>query len=218
MSTKKKLEKKILVFFNDNANEVLQTIVTLRKGDHPSAAIDLGKKFVWVCEQILQDPRFNYMKQVHQLVQQKILAITEQISLVESEESLSPSNEQFYNEDFLEHFKPLYSRFYTKVDQIHHEIIEEMTEKPENEFEHYWRKSRILMKSRVIRKFTPDQEKIIKNFKKSLPPAKLEKFREPLSLRQELKLYDDYRIANEYYIVDIEDKGWFNTVILYCKL
>ena len=100
MSTKKKLEKKILVFFNENANEVLQTLVTLRKGDHPSAAIDLGKKFIWVCEQILLDPRFNYMNQVHQIVQQKILAITDQMTQIESEESLTQSNDQFYDEKF----------------------------------------------------------------------------------------------------------------------
>ena len=46
---------------------------------------------------------------------------------------------------------------------------------------------------------------------------KLCEFQKPLTMFQELKLFDDYRLAIEYNLVDIEDKGWYNTVRMYIK-
>ena len=219
MGTKEKLEKTIISFFRGNLSEIESTIAKLLESYQSTPALELGYKFILVCKEIQQDPRFQYMVQfqiivenAHTNLQKKITEIDVNLSkgLGQAKRIKNTSDNQL-----IERFKPIYSKFYSEIDQIQAELYANISAKPDNEFEFYLNKSRFLIKSNISREFSSEQEKLISQFRKTLTEAQKQEISQPLSLRQELKIFDDYRLAVEYHLVDIEDKGWFNTVRLY---
>lgn len=220
MKTKEKLEQRIIAFFRSNLEEIVKTMDQLLEGYRPYAYIELGRKFLMVCSQIQGDPRFHYMNQFQSIVNQSMADIKKRIDQVDEELAtgiLKPSKSfQDYDSQMIEYFKPLYSKFYAEIDQIQADLYANLTIKPENDFEFYLNKSRLLIKSKIDRNFTDEQEKLIKQYRSSMQKSDQENISTSLTLRQEMKLFDDYRLAIEYHLVDIEDKGWFNTARLYC--
>ncbi|MHA1675138.1 MAG: hypothetical protein ACTSYI_16090 [Promethearchaeota archaeon] len=219
MGTKEKLEKTIISFYRGNLTEIEKTMANLLESYQATPALELGNKFILVCKEIQQDPRFQYMAQfqtivenAHHNLQQEIAEI--EVSLSKGQGKTKPIRSSS-DSQLIEQFKPIYSKFYSEIDQIQAELYENMSAKPDNEFEFYLNKSRFLTKSNINREFNQEQEKLISQFRKTLTKTQKQEISKPLSLRQELKLFDDYRLAVEYHLVDIEDKGWFNTVRLY---
>ncbi|MHA1611430.1 MAG: hypothetical protein ACTSYU_05195 [Promethearchaeota archaeon] len=219
MRTKEKLEKTIISFFKGNLTEIETTIVKLLDSYQAMPAMELGTKFVLVCREIQHDPRFQYMDQFQTIVENTHQNLLHKIREIESNLSKGLDHPSIINNisdsQLIEQFKPIYSKFYSEVDQIQAELYENISVKPDNEFEFYLSKSRFLIKSNISRGFSLEQEKLINQYRKTLTNAQKKDISQPLSIRQELKLFDDYRLAVEYHLVDIEDKGWFNTVRLY---
>ncbi len=215
MGTQEKLEKKVIVFFKENLqdlNNFTENLIVL--GDFDKSLV-LFKNFSLLCEEIQQDPRFIYMKKFLQFVEgtyKSNLFKIEELELMWDQKSPQRGRSQKNKEKQRMRSK---NKFYTQIDQIQAEFLDSLQEHPENEFEHYLNKSKFLAKPRVIRKFTSEQEKVINSFRVKANKEKLNQFQKPLTIFQELKLFDDYRLAVEYNLVDIEDKGWYNTVRMY---
>jgi len=215
MGTQEKLEKKVITFFKENLQELHKSTDNLIELGHLDKSLVLFKNFSLLCEEIKQDPRFIYMKKFLQSVAGNHKSILLRIEELESMwDQLLSQRGQSQKKKEKQRMRSK-SNFYSQIDQIQAEFIDSQLENPENEFEHYLNKSKFLAKPRVIRKFTSEQEKKIKEFRRKATKEKLHEFQKPLSIFQELKLFDDYRLAIEYNMVDIEDKGWYNTVQMY---
>jgi hypothetical protein len=215
MGTQEKLEKKVIEFFRENLKDLQNSTDRLIELGHLDKTLGFFKNFSLLCEEIQQDPRFTYMKKFLQIVEgthASILHRIEELELMWVHILSQRGQSQKKKEKQMMRSK---SNFYSQIDQIQAEFIDSQLENPENEFEHYLNKSKFLAKPRVIRKFTSEQEKKIKEFRRKATKEKLNEFQKPLSIFQELKLFDDYRLAIEYNMVDIEDKGWYNTVQMY---
>ena len=166
-------------------------------------------------EEIRQDPRFTYMDKFQQFVTETQNMISLKIFELELTWSkIYPKGSQSLDIT-AKHSMRSKNQFYSQIDQIQKEFLDSVSETPENEFEHYLNKSKFLAKPHVIRKFTTAQETQIKNFRTKATKEKLQSFQKLLTMYQELKVFDDYRLAIEYNLVDVEDKGWYNTVRMY---
>ncbi len=217
MGTKEKLEKEVLSFFAENNERIAEIVATLVDTHHPGAAVELAKKFSLVCDEIQRDPRFSYMARLLHAVDVAELGLTRTILSIESEGNGKGEADPHSEMAYLEQYRNQYHRFYSQIDKIQARLMANVTVQPENDFEFYFNKSRFLFKPRVIRQFTADQETLIEQYRKILSEDQMKSVKNPLTSRQELKLFDDYRVAVEYHLVDFEDKGWFNTVRLYCE-
>jgi len=215
MGTQEKLEKKVIAFFKENLQDLHNSTDKLIELGHLDKSLGFFKNFSLLCEEIQQDPRFTYMKKFLQFVEgnhKSTLLRIEELELMWDQILSQRGQSQKRKEKQRMRSK---SNFYSQIDQIQAEFIDSQLENPENEFEHYLNKSKFLTKPRVFRKFTSEQEKMIKEFRRKATKEKLHEFQKPLSIFQELKLFDDYRLAVEYNMVDIEDKGWHNTIQMY---
>ena len=215
MGTQEKLEKKVIAFFKENLQELHKSTDNFIELGHLDKALVIFKNFSLLCEEIQQDPRFIYMKKFLQFVAGNHTSILLRIEELETmwDQILSQRGQSQKRKE--KQRMRSRSNFYSQIDQIQAEFIDSQLENPENEFEHYLNKSKFLAKSRVIRKFTSEQENKIKNFRVKATKEKLREFQKPLTIFQELKLFDDYRLGIEYNLVDIEDKGWHNTIQMY---
>ncbi len=214
MGTQEKLEKKVITFYKENVQNLHNSTEKLIDLGLIDKALGFYKNFSLLCEEINQDPRFIYMKKFLQHVSGTQQSIFLQMEELESmwDKILSQKG---YSQKIENQRMRSKSTFYSQIDQIQAEFIDSQNENPVNEFEHYLNKSKFLAKPRMIRKFSSEQENIIKEFRRKATKEKLHEFQKPLSIYQELKLFDDYRLAVEYNMVDIEDKGWYNTIQMY---
>ena len=215
MGTKEKLESEVTEFFNEYTAAIISKIEDLVLIKQMNIAFDLGVKYRIVCSEIGRDPRFTYMIKFKELVRGKDREMMQRLEDVdakrEEDKGVKPS------EVSMESLKPLYKDFYKSVDKIQSQLLQNMEENPEDEFIFYLNKSKLLLKNRLIGEFTPEQEKAIEAFRKNLSEVKRMMIQKPLTVMQELRLFDEYRLAVEYQLVDLEDKGWYNSVRLYCK-
>jgi len=214
MGTQEKLEKKVIAFYKENLQNLHNSTDKMVNLGHLDKAFGSYKNFSLLCEEIEQDPRFIYMNKFLQFVSGTHQSILLRIEELESEWDQILSQKRHSQKKEKPRMRSK-STFYSQIDQIQAEFIDTQLENPENEFEHYLNKSKFLAKPRVIRKFTSEQENKIKEFRRKATKEKLHEFQKPLSIFQELKLFDDYRLAVEYNMVDIEDKGWYNTIQMY---
>jgi hypothetical protein len=216
LGTKERLEIEVTNLFTTYTEKIFSVIHVLIDGVTLNLAWELGEKFLFVCKEIERDPRFVFMNNFRSYVQNKNNEMN--VILTSLETKREEGAEKAINKEAIEQFKPLYMGFYRDIDKIQAQLIGIMTVKPANEFEYYLNKSRLLIKSQNIRNFTPEQEQAIQAYHARIPADQLKQFQKPLSLQQELKLFDDYRLAIEYQLVDFEDKGWYNSVRMYCRL
>ena len=215
MGTQEKLEKKVIAFYKENLQDLHNSTDKLIDLGHLDKALGFYKNFSLLYNEIQQDPRFTYMKKFLQFVvgtHSSILLRIEELELMWDQILSQRGQSQKRKEKQRMRSK---NHFYSQIDQVQAEFIDSQLENPDNEFEHYLNKSKFLAKARVIQKFTSEQENKINNFRVKATKERLHEFQKPLTIFQELKLFDDYRLGIEYNLVDIEDKGWHNTIQMY---
>jgi len=188
-------------------------VETLTESDVLDIASELGQKFLLVCKQIIDDPRFTYFESFKTDVKTRQEEMQKKVN--DLEPKLDRSFKHNVGDNTLENYKAVYTEFYEHVDKLSFDIVEKTLEKPEDPFVHFFNKSRILIKSDFKRDFNPDQELRISDFRKEMTEQKRELIERPLTLRQELKLFDDYRLAIEYQLVYLEQHRWYNTIRQY---
>ena len=217
MGTQEKLEKKVISYFTENFQTFHENTDQLVILGHYDLALEFFSDFSNLCAVIQQDPRFIYMEKFIKLVKETESKISEQIDDLEANWANFIPTEVKSKSKKIGHDIGAKNRFYRQIDQIQNEFLDSVKDIPENKFEHYLNKSTFFFKPRIIRKFTPSQEKIIKNFRNKATKDKILSFNKRLTNFQELKLFDDYRLAIEYNLVDFEDNGWHNTIRMYIR-
>lgn len=210
---KNKLEASVLDLFKPYAVKLFKLVDTLTETDVLDIASELGQKFLLVCKQIADDPRFSYFDAFKSEVEARRKEMEGKLANLEPK--LDQSFKHNIGENTLENYKAIYTSFYDEIDKLSFEVVEKTLEKPEDPFVYFFNKSRLLIKSDFKRDFTPEQELRIAEFRKDLTQQKKELIERPLTLRQELKLFDDYRLAIEYQLVYFEQHRWYNTIRQY---
>ncbi|WP_371803112.1 hypothetical protein [Candidatus Lokiarchaeum ossiferum] len=217
MGTQEKLEKKVISYFYENFQTFQNTTNDLIVLGHYDIALEYFSDFSNLCSEIQQDPRFLYMDKFIKLVKDTENKISEQIEELEANWTNFVAQQGNFKSKKNDYGIGAKNQFYRQIDQIQKEFLDSVKDIPANEFEHYLNKSNFFSKPRIIRKFSPSQEKIIKNFRNQATKEKILSFNKRLTNFQELKLFDEYRLAIEYNLVDFEDKGWFNTIRMYIR-
>lgn len=220
MSLKTKLESEYQIIFSQNFDDILKQIMLMIDSTEFDLAIKLGKKFRTVCTNIGRDPRFLGMSKFLNLVRSKdrqIEDLIERIGRKLEKYSIPPPQ----SVTPVEKFESLYMHFYRVVDKRAYEIYqaaEKENANPDSSISNLFHKIKDYMQSKIKPSFTPEQLKLISEFRKKeadwSESQKLD-IKKPISPKDDIQIFLDYAKPVEKQLMEFESRGWYNSTRQY---
>lgn len=215
-----KIEQNAIEFFNNYYQNIIKQVDILIDSKYMYTAVNILKEFRVFCENIGKDPRFRKMNQFKEFVRSKDRDADQKFQNVKQMYTQKGSLDDKDTAN-IEKFKPLLNTFYVKIDdylkqtKLLDEKLDSEKEKEEADVIQNLIKLRDWVKDTFKSEVTPEQQKKIEKFKKNMSEQDKTIVHTPISVNEEINIFNDYAKQIYKQFLTFEKKGWFNSVINY---
>ncbi len=212
----KSVEQEYIKLFRDFYQQIWDSLISFESPQFYRYTVELSKEFRAICTKIGKDLRFQGMERYLDVVRNSDREAIEYAKKLKRRYENHPERAKAESPN-PDKFTPMLNQFYFKVDQIHPPAPKTSELIPKSI------RPALLQTQSTIRQLlgleiSKEDQLTVDHFRNSMTNHQKQMIRQPLNIKEEIKIFRIYAVDVQKIFNQYEQKGWFNSINNYAPV